>query len=364
MAYRADNLSKGDLPRSAIDTTAAEWFARRDAGLSAADEVAFERWLVENPCHAAAFSRLEDAWSTFGKPTQAGSADQLLAELAARRMRRVRTRGLAAAAMVGIAAISFGVAQWRKADSTARLAPVAVLHSPDQRVLADGSTVTLREGADVAVNFTDTKRLVTLLKGEALFEVTKDEARPFVVRANGIDVRAVGTAFSVQFGKGMVDVLVTEGTVTIEAPAKTVGVGGGVSSRQVSEATSGTGASQPITVTAGNRVVVTASAAPRPVEKETVPNTEIERRLSWRAHRVEFSGMPLASAVALLNREAVGRTNSRLHIADRDLEPMRVSGIFRTDNMDAFVLLLEAGFGVRIERAGDVIVLNRATTTK
>lgn len=91
-----------------------------------------------------------------------------------------------------------------------------------------------------------------------------------------------------------------------------------------------------------------------------VPGAEIDRRLSWRAHRVEFSGMPLADAVALLNREAVGRTSSRLRIADRDLDAMRVSGIFRTDSMDAFVLLMEAGFGVSVARVDETFVLSKA----
>jgi len=39
---------------------------------------------------------------------------------------------------------------------------------------------------------------------------------------------------------------------------------------------------------------------------------------------------------------------------------MRVSGIFQTDNTEAFVLLLEAGFGVTTERVGSEIRLRRA----
>jgi ferric-dicitrate binding protein FerR (iron transport regulator) len=39
---------------------------------------------------------------------------------------------------------------------------------------------------------------------------------------------------------------------------------------------------------------------------------------------------------------------------------MRVSGIFRTDNIEGFVLLLESGFGIRAERSADAVRLVRA----
>jgi len=362
MARGADNSARDNEPSPGpIEAEAAAWFARRDAGLSAAEETAFQRWLASSPRHAAAVSRLEDAWTTFGKPAQTGAADRLLNELATRRVGRRHRRVVAATAVLAVVAFGFGVGRWRNTVSPAAMNSVAVLLKPNQRVLGDGSTITLRDGADVTVVYSTTKRSVTLLKGEALFEVARDQERPFIVSANGVEVRAVGTAFTVQFGARTIEVLVTEGTVSI---AGTPQSGMTAATEPTNQVVSASSSAEPLTVTAGNRVVVTASAASKPVERETVPSGEIDQRLSWRAPRVEFSGMPLADAVALLNREAVGRTSSRLRIADRELEPMRVSGIFRTDNMDAFVLLLQAGFGVKAERAGDTIVLYRVTPSR
>jgi len=362
MAGSADNsLGDNEPSQGSIEAEATAWFARRDAGLNVADETAYQQWIQSCPHHAAAMSRLEAAWTTFGKPTQTGAADKLLNELATRRIRRRRRRFGAATAMLAVVAFGFGVVDWQKRISPVAMSSAAVLLKPNQRVLADGSTITLRDGADVTVAYSTAKRLVTLLKGEALFEVTNDQERPFIVSANGVEVRAVGTAFTVQFGARTIEVLVTEGTVSI---AGTPPSGMTASTEPTNQGVSASSSAAPLTVTAGNRVVVTASAASKPVERETVPSVEIDQRLSWRAPRVEFSGMPLADAVALLNREAVGRTSSRLRISDRELEPMRVSGIFRTDNMDAFVLLLEAGFGVKAERAGDTIVLNRVPHSK
>lgn len=44
--------------------------------------------------------------------------------------------------------------------------------------------------------FAGTKREVMLL-GEAFFEVTPDKERPFYVKANGMDIRVLGTSFNV-----------------------------------------------------------------------------------------------------------------------------------------------------------------------
>ncbi|MGY8696772.1 MAG: FecR domain-containing protein, partial [Verrucomicrobiia bacterium] len=68
-------------------------------------------------------------------------------------------------------------------------------------------------GAQVFVRFTDEKRLVDLLAGEAHFTVSKDASRPFIVRARGTVVQAVGTAFNVLLNSDRVEVLVTEGRV-------------------------------------------------------------------------------------------------------------------------------------------------------
>jgi transmembrane sensor len=91
---------------------------------------------------------------------------------------------------------------------------------------------------------------------------------------------------------------------------------------------------------------------------------ETEVLLAWRAPRVEFSGAALAAAVELLNQQA--RASGRgvqLVIADPALGRVRVSGLFRLDNTEAFVRLLEEGFGIRAERNGEAEIRLRAAPT-
>lgn len=64
--------------------------------------------------------------------------------------------------------------------------------------LADGSRVWLNSGSSLTYDshFNHKERGV-FLNGEAYFEVTKDEKRPFIVKTHEMDVQALGTAFNV-----------------------------------------------------------------------------------------------------------------------------------------------------------------------
>jgi transmembrane sensor len=59
--------------------------------------------------------------------------------------------------------------------------------------------------------------------------------------------------------------------------------------------------------------------------------------------------------VAAFNR----RNAVQLVVIDPELAAVRVSASLRSDNVDGFVRLLEAGFGARAERRGDAEILLR-----
>lgn len=65
--------------------------------------------------------------------------------------------------------------------------------------------------------FDERSRRVELQSGEAYFDVARDPARPFVVRAGGGEVRVVGTSFNVRHLQQSTDVTVREGTVNVTA---------------------------------------------------------------------------------------------------------------------------------------------------
>jgi transmembrane sensor len=222
---------------------------------------------------------------------------------------------------------------------------------PESCVLADGSVVELRPGAESAVDFGGSLRGVTLIRGEAHFQVARDKDRPFVVAAGGVDFQALGTAFSVQLGSTRVELLVDEGRVAVEKPSDI----GPTGQRSAGPAVS---ARMIATVDAGKRMVVELFPATNSVPSTpmAVPSQELAERLAWRAPRLEFSGTLLTEAAALMNQH----NPVQLVVGDPALDGVRVTGLFRADNTDTFVRLLEASFGIKAERSGNVIILRKS----
>ena len=326
---------------AAIREAAADWVARRDAGLSAREEVIYATWLEADPAHRIAVDGLDRAWKTLDRPLTTGTADAVLTELAARarQRRRQRKRAVGVASVVLLVGAALGWTALRPASELSLPAvPSAVVLLPSIQSLPDGSVAELRDGAGITVEFAAAQRRVVLQRGEAYFKVAKDAARPFVVVAGGVEVRAVGTAFSVDFGTNAVDVLVTEGQVAVtRAPAETARID--VTALKP----------EPFLVGAGHGATVLTSVPQPAAESLPVSDAALEARLAWRSPRLEFSGTPLIEAVALLNRH----NRVQLTIEGPELARTRVSGIFGAANTDAFVRLLESSFDVQSERRGD-----------
>lgn len=87
----------------------------------------------------------------------------------------------------------------------------------EQRTIAlvDGSSVELNARTKIKVRYSDQRRTIELLQGQALFRVAKDPNRPFIVDSNGTHVRAVGTQFDVYRKVDGTLVTVVEGRVAV-----------------------------------------------------------------------------------------------------------------------------------------------------
>jgi len=184
--------------------------------------------------------------------------------------------------------------------------------------------------------------------------VEHDSGRPFIVATEGVEVRAVGTAFNVKLEAATVDVLVTEGKVRVDDPV----MGRSLlpqSARQ--ETVPFAGAVEPVLV-AGQEAVVNIEHTPdrTPARVVQLGSDEISRTLSWRIPRFDFDGVELGDAVQRINR----MNRVQIMLADDSLARLRLSGTFSPDDPETFSRLVAATFSLRVEhQGGDDILLSR-----
>ena len=341
----------------AIESAAAEWLVRHDRGLTPAQQDEFLSWLTASAAHRASFERHRRMWGDFNALAQwrpeHGTVPNpdLLA-----RYRRPSPWRWAAPALLAAAAVAL-LLVWSSANRAPHHATLAFEATTyRQETLSDGSVLDLNRGAHVVVQFTAAERRVLLVQGEAQFAVAKNPARPFVVRAGGVEVRAVGTAFNVKLAGPNLEVLVTEGTVHVSQQTVVVTP----TSMAAGAAAGSAPSAAPVVLaalTAGQRTVIPVATviAPPVVVPASVP--EIARLLDWQPRLLDFESTPLAEVVETFNR----RNPQRLVIGDEELRALTIVASIRSDNVEGFVRLLEGTMGVRAERtpAGE-IVLRRA----
>ena len=309
------------IEQEPVERTAARWFARHRSGeLSEAEGRELQLWLDADPAHAVAFARVEAAWERAERlKAMPHAAEEPVFQV---------TRRMAAGLAVGV--LGLGAAGgWLMTRN-----PVEITARGERRTvsLPDGSRVELNTDSRIAIAYSETRRDIVLTRGEALFEVAKDPARPVVVQAGEAQVRAVGTAFNIRMREKVVELTVTEGVVAVDERAA-------AAPRQVSE---GKGA-----------VIATGAVAEVNLDPEV-----LRRRLLWRDGVVEFEGDTLEQAATEFNRY----NDRRLVVADPQVASIRVGGRFGTHEVDRFLVALQAGFPVRaVPGEGDITYLVHAS---
>lgn len=356
MTHPADTVSD-------IAQAAAEWVIRRDRGLSPVEKADFEAWHSADPKHREEFARIASGWNSLDRlapaPVLSAAADAVLLRVQARQSHRhviVMAGGLLATA----ACLALGAFLWLRP-----VAPAAgnyqVIASTSREIhLPDGSLATLNGDSRIETDYTATERRIRLVRGEVLFTVAKNPARPFLVTAGPITVRAVGTAFNVRLGASAVEVLVTEGKVRVDDHEGRSLLGSEDRGQASTLSPAALQSSGPSILAAGQRVVVNLAAVvdvSTQARIATVAPAEMEQSLAWQSTRLVFNDTPLDEVVVAFNRY---NPQHPLALGDRELASRRITGMFRADNLDGFVRLLEAGVDVKAETNGDGETVLRA----
>ncbi len=262
---------------------------------------------------------------------------------AAATVRRSRSSPLARATLISMAAcIVIAVAAVSIWDSLIRGVHATSVGEQRSVVLADGSTMELNSRTRLRVRFSDRERLIDLLEGQAMFRVATDPKRPFVVRAEHAQVRAVGTLFDVyRQSSGTITVTVIEGRVAVQARRPTEGPNDG----------GGEAATRPVTMLgAGEQVSVTATSIPPPRAANIAAAT------AWTQRQIVFQGALLTEVV-----EEFNRYNTRqMRILDPSLARVRISGVFASTDPASLLRFLRELPDFSVDETTEEIRISRA----
>ena len=302
--------------RDVILAEAVRWHIDQQGGLTGEQDEALSRWLRADPQHAVAFAEVGRTWSLAGALDGAALPAAKVGERGVRPL-----RWLAAAAVAGFLASGIGYLTMQPKHYATAIGEIRAV------TLADGSRVTLNTASELEISFTRNRRNVRLLRGEAMFEVAKDRARPFVVAADGASMQAVGTIFDVRSERGKVELTVAEGIVKFQP----------VKARRDSDKIS--------LVRAGYGATATASSA----ATFKISSSDLEQRTLWQTGMLKFAGTPLGQAVAELNRYR----SAQIVVADDRIAAIRIGGRFPIRAGDEFLAGIEASFNIRAVKGED-----------
>jgi len=170
-----------------------------------------------------------------------------------------------------------------------------------------------------------------LRSGEGYFSVAPNKARPFVVKAGELNVRAVGTEFNVRRSDGRVVVTVTKGTVDVYPGA----------AEQSAVDTDGFTHPGPggVRVSEGNEVTWALDK-----KSPTVAAIDSKHAATWRQGRLEYIQEPLSSVIADVNRYA----SREIVIANKEVGEMSFTGTVLTDDTNEWLHSLPAVFPIKI----------------
>ncbi|OOG72025.1 hypothetical protein B0E45_09800 [Sinorhizobium sp. A49] len=329
------NDDSGKTP--SIQEEAAEWLLQlretpQDTDLCRR----FEAWRSQSPEHRAAWDRTAAMWDALGaapaeyerlSPARGTNAARQPMRPARGHARRawagvVGRPGLAAAstAVALCAALFFGPAVMLRlqADQLTRTAEIRTVK------LDDGSTVVL--GADSAIKstFDESSRKITLLAGEAFFDVIAD-GRPFVVTAGGVQVEVLGTAFDVRMTSAATDVALAHGRVRTS-------FGDDMGSQATLEP------GEVISIERENGAETRAAIA-------------IGDIATWREGRLYVTNQTIGSVVELIQRYH----SAWITVPDRGLAAKRVSGIYDLSKPDQALRALVGPYGGNVRSASPLL---------
>lgn len=325
-----------------IDDEASMWLVRLDNGnLSDQSRKDLKFWLLADKRHPVALNAMADIWDDMDEVLANIGDEKTSKKVSLWPVLKPIFEPFALAASISFIALFIWFAM---PENIQRNSYATLIGQQMNTTFDDGSIIHLNTNSRIETEFTDNKRVVKLIKGEALFEVAHDPSRPFIVYAGDRLVQAIGTEFVVHLASENVQVTVTDGKVKMSKVALNTEL------TNIKKLNTLAMQKDDIYIVKGEKVIVGSNQAPQLTH---IKPENIKRELSWLDGKLIFDNEELFNVVEEINRYI----DVQIVLKDPSLHQIPISGRFDLKDSEALIEAIELSFGMESQRLGSNKIL-------
>lgn len=314
-----------------IQEKAAYFFTCKKDGFNKNQEIEFDSWIAENIEHKKAFEKIEKLqflYSSLSSNLKDEISEEVHQEIKKERsLKKLRFLTLAASVIFVIGLGFFTAFEYQNFKITHTFQTDKFVENIS---LPDGSVVTLDAKTKVDIKYYQDKREVNLSLGKALFNVTKDDKKPFIVNADKIKVQVLGTNFEVKNQKDKIDIGVISGKVSVQK----------LENNDYKEIA---------VLTQGKHI-----SFDKQNSKYELKNIDIENIASWKNGILYFQDESLHDAINEFKKYKDINTN-----IENSIQKYSVSGSFKIEDFDKFLFALTKIYSLKVDKKGEIIYISK-----
>jgi transmembrane sensor len=266
------------------------------------------------------------AWAKLKQRMDAGEEAPVVPMVA--KPRRFAIAWAAAAALLLLIGLGIFFKYFKGGDIPVNEFATATQNATLTDTLPDGSTIFLNKNSNLNYAENSKGERIVKLKGEAFFEVKHNAKKPFVIVANSVFIKDIGTGFNVKTddAANTVTVVVESGMVDFYTKDQ-----------------------KGITLKAGQTGVYNGTTkAFSKVENEANPNA-----LSYKTKVFNFNRTTLTTAVAQLNTVY----GSNIVLENDNIKNCLITTDFTNEDLDVIINIITETLNLKSKKEGDKIIL-------
>ncbi len=323
----SDIISYGFSNRATEE--AAFWQAKQMSGALSDDErTAFAHWLEASEANRIAFERLEDTLAATDAAAETILSEKFEGELYEEAQNSTAWRMPALAASIGFVFLTLSATLFFNYSPRPQTQLYATAVGETRSVsLDDGSIINMNTDTTLVVEYNRSERIVSFEEGEAIFNIERDEAKPFIVELPVVEIIVTGTTFNVLASKEDTEIFVISGTVQVKPIA-----------------------GQTLTLGEGNSIHIDSNGAASAI----APFDAIDV-LAWTNGKLRFTETPLHEVVDELNRYFT----RKIILRDASISMLPVTGEFDATNQTAAIDAITLIFDLDSEVKNNAFILSK-----